>query len=90
MSLPAGWVTPSGTSPSVARRSTARQPHLGLRRALDWDYRELGAFCGRACAGGNAQDKCATALIPPHLHVYVNQRSAHYSKCTGTIRCAVA
>jgi putative ABC transport system substrate-binding protein len=46
----------------------------GALFALDWDYRELGMFCGRLAlqrlAGHGA------APTPPRLHVFVNQRSA--------------
>jgi putative ABC transport system substrate-binding protein len=47
----------------------------GALYALDWDYRELGAFCGRL-ALRQLPGARATAPTPPHLHVYVNQRSA--------------
>jgi putative ABC transport system substrate-binding protein len=48
--------------------------HAGALYALDWDYRELGAFCGRLALGQLAG--AGTPAPPPHLHVYVNQRSA--------------
>ncbi|HEX4525055.1 MAG TPA: ABC transporter substrate binding protein [Casimicrobiaceae bacterium] len=47
----------------------------GALYALDWDYRELGAFCGRLALRQLAGAGPA-APIPPHPHVYVNQRSA--------------
>jgi putative ABC transport system substrate-binding protein len=47
----------------------------GALYALDWDYRELGAFCGRL-ALRQLPGPRATAPTPPHPHVYVNQRSA--------------
>ncbi|HEV7412770.1 MAG TPA: ABC transporter substrate binding protein [Casimicrobiaceae bacterium] len=47
----------------------------GALYALDWDYRELGAFCGRL-ALRQLPGARAAAPTPPHLHVYVNQRSA--------------
>lgn len=47
----------------------------GALFALDWDYREVGMFCGRLAlqrlAGGNA-----AAPVPPRLHIFVNQRTA--------------
>jgi putative ABC transport system substrate-binding protein len=47
----------------------------GALYALDWDYRELGAFCGRL-ALRQLPGARAAAPIPPNLHIYVNQRSA--------------
>ncbi len=47
----------------------------GALYALDWDYRELGAFCGRL-ALRQLPGARGAAPIPPHPHVYVNQRSA--------------
>jgi putative ABC transport system substrate-binding protein len=49
--------------------------HAGALYALDWDYRELGAFCGRLALGQLAGAR-TSAPVPPHLHIYVNQRSA--------------
>lgn len=47
----------------------------GALFALDWDYRELGMFCGRLAlqrlGGGGAE-----ASTPPRPHVFVNERSA--------------
>jgi putative ABC transport system substrate-binding protein len=47
----------------------------GALYALDWNYRELGEFCGRL-ALRQLPGARAAEPIPPHLHVYVNQRSA--------------
>lgn len=47
----------------------------GALYALDWDYRELGAFCGRL-ALRQLPGARAAAPIAPNLHIYVNQRSA--------------
>jgi putative ABC transport system substrate-binding protein len=49
--------------------------HAGALYALDWDYRELGAFCGRLALGQLAGAR-TPAPAPPHLHIYVNERSA--------------
>jgi hypothetical protein len=49
--------------------------HAGALYALDWDYRELGAFCGRLALGQPAGSR-APAPAPPRFHIYVNQRSA--------------
>ena len=49
--------------------------HAGALYALDWDYRELGAFCGRLALGQLAGSR-APPPAAPHFHVYVNQRSA--------------
>lgn len=49
--------------------------HAGALYALDWDYRELGAFCGRLALGQLAGSR-APAPAPPRFHIYVNQRSA--------------
>jgi putative ABC transport system substrate-binding protein len=47
----------------------------GALYALDWDYRELGAFCGRLALRQLSSVHTAAAN-PPRPHVYVNQRSA--------------
>ena len=47
----------------------------GALYALDWDYRELGVFCGRL-ALRKLPGAHAAAADPPRPHVYVNQRSA--------------
>lgn len=47
----------------------------GAIYALDWDYRELGIFCGQL-ALQRLSGSGAAAPIPPRLHVFVNQRSA--------------
>lgn len=47
----------------------------GALYALDWDYRELGAFCGRLALRQLPGARVATPT-PPHPHVYVNLRSA--------------
>ena len=47
----------------------------GALYALDWDYRELGAFCARL-ALRQLSGVHAAAANPPRPHVYVNQRSA--------------
>ena len=49
--------------------------HAGALYALDWDYRELGAFCGRLALEELAGAR-TPAPLPPRLHIYVNQRSA--------------
>ena len=49
--------------------------HAGALYALDWDYRELGAFCGRLALGQLAGSR-APPPAAPHFHIYVNQRSA--------------
>ena len=49
----------------------------GALYALDWDYRELGAFCGRLALRQLPGARPA-APVPPRLHVYVNQRSARW------------
>jgi len=49
--------------------------HAGALYALDWDYHELGAFCGRLALGQLAGAR-TPAPAPPRLHIYVNQRSA--------------
>lgn len=51
--------------------------HAGALYALDWDYRELGAFCGRLALGQLAGAR-TPAPVPPQLHIYVNQRSARW------------
>ena len=47
----------------------------GALFALDWDYRELGIFCGRLALQRLA-GRDAEAPPPPRVHVFVNQRSA--------------
>ncbi len=47
----------------------------GALYALDWDYRELGVFCGQL-ALRQLSGVHAAAATPPRPHVYVNQRSA--------------
>jgi putative ABC transport system substrate-binding protein len=47
----------------------------GALYALDWDYGELGAFCGRLAMRQLIGDR-ATIPLPPRPHVFVNQRSA--------------
>jgi putative ABC transport system substrate-binding protein len=47
----------------------------GALYALDWDYRELGVFCGRL-ALRQLSGVDAAAANPLRPHVYVNQRSA--------------
>lgn len=47
----------------------------GAIYALDWDYRELGMFCGQL-ALQRLPGSGAAAPIPPRLHLFVNQRSA--------------
>lgn len=47
----------------------------GALFALDWDYRELGMFCGRL-ALQRVAGREGPAPPPPRLHIFVNQRSA--------------
>jgi putative ABC transport system substrate-binding protein len=47
----------------------------GALYALDWDYRELGAFCGRLALRQLIGDR-APMPSPPRPHVFANQRSA--------------
>jgi putative ABC transport system substrate-binding protein len=47
----------------------------GALFALDWDYRELGMFCGQLALQRLARHGAA-APSPPRLHVFVNLRSA--------------
>lgn len=47
----------------------------GALFALDWDYRELGMFCGRLALQRLARGG-TEAPTPPRPHVFVNERSA--------------
>ena len=52
-----------------------RWVQAGALFALDWDYHELGMFCGRLALQRLAGHGAA-APTPPRPHVFVNQRSA--------------